>query len=81
MSPLEQATQKNIGGDATVWDHLGDVLLKTMRAEKAVDAWKTALQKIEEESAPDPQLIDRIKDKLAQHGASDRPKPAEKGTP
>jgi len=81
IPPLEQATQKSIGGDATVWDHLGDAQLKMMRSEKAVEAWQTALEHSAEEGSPDPQLIERIKDKIKQHGGKTTPKPAEKGSP
>lgn len=81
IPPLEQAIQKNIGGDATVWDHLGDARLKMMQPEKAVEAWQTALDRSEEESTTDPQLVERLKEKLKQHGGKPRPKPAEKGSP
>lgn len=81
VPPLQEATQKSLGGDVTVWDHLGDAFLKTMKPEKAVEAWQTALDHSQEESAPDAQLVERIKDKLKQHGATPRPKPAEKGSP
>ena len=81
IPPLEQATQKSISGDATVWDHLGDAQLKMMRTEKAVEAWQTALKHSEEESSSDAQLVERIKDKIKQHGGKPRPKPAEKGSP
>jgi hypothetical protein len=52
-----------------------------MKADKAVEAWQTALEHSEEEPATDNQLNERIKDKLKQHGANPRPKPAEKGSP
>ena len=81
LPPLEQATQKGTGGDATVWDHLGDAQLKVMQPEKAVESWQTALEHVAEESSPDPQLIERINEKLKQHGGKLRPKPAEKGSP
>lgn len=81
IPPLKEATQKSLGGDATVWDHLGDAFLKMMKTDKAVEAWQTALEHSEEEPAPDSQLNERIKDKLKQHGANPRPKPAEKGSP
>jgi tetratricopeptide (TPR) repeat protein len=81
VPPLEQATKMNMGSDATVWDHLGDVFLKLMRTEKAIEAWQTAIQHSEEDSSQDPDLIERIKDKLKQHGAQALPKPAEKGSP
>ena len=81
ITPIEQATQKYLGSDATVWDHLGDVLLKLMRTEKAIEAWQTAVQHSEEEKSQDVQLIERIKDKLKQHGAQTQPKPADKGSP
>ena len=81
IEPLEQATKMNMGSDTTVWDHLGDAYLKLMRTEKAIEAWQTALQHSEDDSSQDPDLIERIKDKLKQHGASALPKPAEKGSP
>ena len=81
VAPLEQATKMNMGSDGTVWDHLGDVLLKLMRTEKAIEAWQTAIQHSEEDNSQDPELIERIKEKLKQHGAQARPKPAEKGSP
>ena len=81
LPPLEQATKMNMGSDATVWDHLGDVLLKLMRTEKAIEAWQTAIQHSEEDISQDPGLIERIKDKLNQHGSQAKPKPAEKGSP
>ena len=81
IPPLEQATQKSIGGDATVWDHLGDAQLKSMRVEKAVESWQTALKRLDEETAPDPQLVQKINDKLKQHGGKTQPKPAEKDSP
>ena len=81
IPPLEQATQNSFGGDATLWDHLGDVLLKAMQTEKAIEAWQTALEHSEEENSPDLQLNERIKEKLKQHGAQSRPKPADKGSP
>jgi tetratricopeptide (TPR) repeat protein len=81
IPPLEQATKMNMGSDATVWDHLGDVLLKLMRTEKAIEAWQNALQRAEEDRSQDPELVERIKEKLKQHGAPNLPKPAEKGSP
>lgn len=81
IPPLEQATQKSMGGDGTIWDHLGDVMLKANQVQKAVDAWQTALKHLEEENAQDPQLIERIQDKLKQHATKAEPKPAEKNSP
>jgi tetratricopeptide (TPR) repeat protein len=81
VPPLEQATQRPMGSDATVWDHLGDTLLKLMRIEKAVEAWQTALEHSAEDAYTDTNLVERIKDKLKQQGASELPKPAEKGSP
>jgi len=81
LPPLEQATEKSLGGDSTVWDHMGDVLLRAMKVEKAIEAWQTAIDHSDDEGNSDPQLIERIKDKLKQHGATARAKPAEKGAP
>ncbi len=82
IEPLEQSVDKiSAGGDGTVWDHLGDLFLKMMRTEKAVEAWQTALKHLEDEKTTDTQLLDRIKDKLLQHGPQEQPKPASKGSP
>lgn len=81
LPPLEQATQKPMGSDATVWDHLGDALLKLKKIDKAVEAWQTAVERSADDSYIDPQLIERIKEKLKQQGASELPRPAEKGSP
>jgi Tfp pilus assembly protein PilF len=81
IPPLEQATQKSIGSDSTVWDHLGDAFLKVMQTEKAIESWQTALKHSEDEPMSDPQLIERIKEKLKQHAGKTQPKPAEKGSP
>ncbi|WP_010586902.1 tetratricopeptide repeat protein [Schlesneria paludicola] len=80
IPPLEQATQKSMGGDGTIWDHLGDVKLKAMHVDEAISAWTTALKHLEEEGTSDVQLIDKIKDKLKQHGGI-QPKPADKDAP
>jgi tetratricopeptide (TPR) repeat protein len=81
LPPLEQATRKSIGGDGTVWDHLGDALLRAMQTGRAIDAWQTALQHLEDERSSDLQLSERIKEKLKQHGAETKPKPADKNSP
>ena len=81
IPPLEQATQKSMGGDGTIWDHLGDVLLKANMVEKAVSAWQTGLKHLEEDQSQDPQLIERIQDKVKQHGSKTELKPADKNSP
>lgn len=68
IGPLEQAVKKNTGGDATLWDHLGDVQLKLMQLDKALESWSKAIKAAEADKHADPQLLDRLKDKLKQHG-------------
>jgi Tfp pilus assembly protein PilF len=82
IGPLEQAVKKNTGGDSTLWDHLGDVQLKLMQTEKAVESWQKALKSTEEDKFTDPQLVARLKDKLKQHAPQPKQlKPAQPGSP
>ena len=82
VGPLEQAVKKNTGGDATLWDHLADVQLKLMQVDKALESWQKALKSAEADKFGDPQLIERLKDKLKQHAPQPKqPKPAQPGSP
>lgn len=82
IGPIEQAVKKNTGGDTTLLDHLGDVQLKLMQTDKAVESWQKALIGAEADKFSDPQLVERLKDKLKQHGPKpNQPKPAEPGNP
>ncbi len=82
IGPLEQAVKKNTGGDATLWDHLADVQLKLMQVDKALESWQKALKSAESDKYGDPQLIQRLKDKLKQHAPQPKqPKPAQPGSP
>ena len=82
IGPLEQAIKKSTSGDATLWDHLADVQLKLMQVDKALESWQKALKSAEADKFGDPQLIERLKDKLKQHAPqSKQPKPAQPGSP
>ena len=82
VGPIEQAVKKNTGGDNTLWDHLGDVQLKLKQVDKAVTSWQRALKATEEDKFADPQLLERLKDKLKQYAPqSNQPKPAVPGSP
>lgn len=82
VAPIEQAVKKNIGGDTTLWDHLGDVQLKLKQVDKAVESWQKALKSGEAEKFADPQLIQRLRDKLKQYSPqANQPKPATPGSP
>lgn len=84
VGPIEQAVKKNTGGDSTLWDHLGDVQLKLKQLDKAVESWQKALKSTELDKYSDPQLVQRLNDKLKQHGPQTnqpKPKPATSGTP
>ncbi|MDB5390171.1 MAG: Tetratricopeptide 2 repeat protein [Planctomycetaceae bacterium] len=61
---LEKSQAKQNAADATLWDHLGDIQDRLKNAEKAVAAWKKALESAKAESHPDAKLIGRIEDKL-----------------
>jgi tetratricopeptide (TPR) repeat protein len=82
IAPIEQAVKKNTGGDSTLWDHLGDVQFKLKQIDKAVESWQRALKSVEEDKFGDPQLLERLKDKLKQHAPqAGQPKPATPGSP
>lgn len=82
IGPIEQAVKKNTGGDNTLWDHLGDVQLKLKQVDKAVESWRKSLKSTEEDKFGDPQLLERLRDKLKQYAPqADQPKPATPGTP
>lgn len=82
VEPIEQAVKKNTGGDSTLWDHLGDVQLKLKQVDKAVASWQRALKSAEMDKFADPQLVERLKDKLKQHAPQpNQPKPAAPGSP
>ena len=61
---LEQAVKESESGDAVLWDHLGDCYNKLNQKEKAVDAWKKALQHESESKYPDKELIKKIEAKI-----------------
>jgi tetratricopeptide (TPR) repeat protein len=61
---LEKSQSKANASDATLWDHLGDIHEQLKNTEKAITAWKKALESAKAESHPDTKLIGRIEDKL-----------------
>ena len=61
---LEQAVKESESGDAVLWDHLGDCYNKLNQKEKAIDAWKKAIQHESESKYPDKELIKKIKEKI-----------------
>jgi tetratricopeptide (TPR) repeat protein len=66
--PLEKAVNLSTGsGDATLWDHLGDVYHRLDLMDKAVDAWQKALDFAEKEGETEAHLKERVRDKLQQH--------------
>ncbi|MFO1094455.1 MAG: tetratricopeptide repeat protein [Planctomycetaceae bacterium] len=68
---LEKATQQEGGDDSTIFDHLGDVLIKLDLKEDAAKAWRKALEIEHGKSRPDEHVLKRITEKL----------PAESTTP
>ena len=61
---LQQASSLPRGEDSTIFDHLGDVYDKLGEKEKALEAWRKALELEEADSHPDQTILDRIKAKL-----------------
>jgi len=68
---LEKAVSLPGGGDATIWDHLGDCYDRVGQLEKAKDAWQKALDDAKKQKKPDEKIIKLIEEKL-------NPKPADK---
>ena len=64
MPFLEKATNSPRGGDATIWDHLGDVQEQLGQKDKAVDNWQKALKEAKEDKTPDQKLIEKLETKL-----------------
>ena len=62
---LEKAVSLPGGGDATIWDHLGDCYDKTGQADKAKEAWQKALADAKKQKEPEEKLINEIEAKLA----------------
>ena len=61
---LEKATQLPTGTDGTILEHLGDCLEKLELKEEALKSWKSALEHEQKESAPDGELVERLKSKI-----------------
>ncbi|MEO1994984.1 MAG: tetratricopeptide repeat protein [Planctomycetaceae bacterium] len=63
---LERATEMESGGDATIWDHLGDCYAGNKKSDQARKAWRKALENAVTDSHPDQKLIKKIRAKLNQ---------------
>lgn len=61
---LKKATVLPGGGDATIWDHLGDCQQKLGQKNDAVASWKKALDKARKSRFPDKKLIGKLREKL-----------------
>ncbi|MFM9965956.1 MAG: tetratricopeptide repeat protein [Planctomycetaceae bacterium] len=61
---LEKAVQSPRGGDATIFDHLGDCQQAIGMKDKAIENWQKALKDAKADKAPDQKLIERIEEKL-----------------
>jgi tetratricopeptide (TPR) repeat protein len=61
---LEKAVESPRGGDATIFDHLGDCYQALGQKEKAIENWKKALKDAKEDKHPDQKLIEKIQEKL-----------------
>lgn len=73
---LEKASSLPRGEDGTIYDHLGDARSKLGEPDKAIEAWKKALELETEKAAPDTELLEELKRKLpAEAQAEPPPKP------
>ena len=68
---LEKAVKLPNGGDATIYDHLGDCYARLKQLDKAQEAWQKALDDAKKQSNPDEKLVKRLEQKLAGAKAGD----------
>ncbi|WP_437205041.1 tetratricopeptide repeat protein [Planctomicrobium sp. SH664] len=61
---LEKAVSHDKGKDSTIYDHLGDSLLKLDRQKEAVEFWKKSLEIEEKKKNPSEKLQKSLKEKL-----------------
>ena len=61
---LQKAVNSSTGGDATIWDHLGDVQSKLKQLDKAKKSWEKALEEARKDIPLDEELIKKIEQKL-----------------
>jgi tetratricopeptide (TPR) repeat protein len=61
---LEKSAKDPSGGDATIWDHLGDCYNQLKKSKEAKESWQKALKSAEAAKSPDKKLIKKIKAKL-----------------
>ncbi len=61
---LEKASATTTGGDATIWEHVGDCQQKLSREADAQTSWKKALESNEKEKFPDEKLMERLREKI-----------------
>lgn len=82
VEPLEKAVkQLTGGGDATIYEHLGDVYFRLQENAKAKDAWERAEQAAKKAIPSDKRLLE-IRKKLESLGKlAPTPKPASGDTP
>lgn len=79
---LEKSQAKQNAADATLWDHLGDIHESLKNVDKAIEAWKKALDSAKAETHPDTKLIGRLEEKLKnQVGAQGNLKPERAANP
>lgn len=63
---LEKAVQTPRGGDATIFDHLGDCQNALGQKDKAIENWQRALKDAKADKNPDSKLIEKLEEKLKQ---------------
>jgi predicted negative regulator of RcsB-dependent stress response len=83
LEPLEKAVKKLTtgGGDATIYEHLGDVYFRLQENAKAKAAW-TEAEKSAAKAIPSDKRLAEIRKKLESLGKlSPSPKPASSDTP
>lgn len=61
---LQQATSDPDYQDATIIEHLGDVQQALGQQEKAIASWKNALKIEQDSTTPNPEVLQRLKQKL-----------------
>jgi Tfp pilus assembly protein PilF len=61
---LDKAVAQPTGDDSTIYDHLGDVLIKLNLKDEAATAWRKAVELERAKARPDEDLLKRVAEKL-----------------
>jgi len=81
LEPLEKANSDPDFRDATLLEHLGDVYKALDRNEEALEMWQKALTTEEESDQPNPEVLERLRQRVGHSDDNSESKPTPEETP